>query len=50
MSTYYKAVRPDGNDFHTGAVQWAPPEGHEGEWIVRHPTAKEVGRDRKAHV
>ena len=41
--TYYKAIRPDGTDFHTGKVQWAPPEGHEGEWIVRHPTAQKVG-------
>ena len=38
-STYFKAVRPNGTDFHTGTVQWAPPEGHEGEWIVRHPTS-----------
>ena len=41
--TYWKAVRPDGTDFHTGTVQWAPPPGHEGEWIVRHPTASVIG-------
>lgn len=35
---YFKAVRPGGTDFRTGTVQWAPPVGHEGEWIVRHPT------------
>ena len=43
MHTYYKAVQPDGTDFFTGAVQWAPPDGHEGEWIVRHPTATKIG-------
>ena len=43
MTTYFKAVRPDGTDFHTGTVQWAPPDGHEGEWIVRHPTATKIG-------
>ena len=37
MSTYYKAVRPDGTDFYTGKVQWAPPEDHDGEWVVTHP-------------
>lgn len=50
MTTYYKCVRPDGTDFHTGSVQWAPPEGHEGEWIVRHHTAKEVGRDASEYL
>ena len=45
MTTYWKAVRPDGTDFHTGTVQWAPPPGHEGEWIVRHPTASSIGDD-----
>ena len=43
MTTYYKAVRPDGTDFRTGTVQWAPPAGHVGEWLVRHPTASEIG-------
>ena len=43
--TYWKAVRPDGTDTHTGTVQWAPPPGHEGEWIVRHPTASSIGDD-----
>ena len=38
MTTYYKAVRPDGTDFHTGELQWAPPEGHEAPWIVYHPS------------
>ena len=43
MTTYWKAVRPDGTDFHTGSVQWAPPAGHVGEWLVRHPTASVIG-------
>ena len=38
MTTYYKAVRPDGTDFYTGELQWAPPEGHEAPWIVYHPS------------
>ena len=45
MHTYYKCVRLDGTDFFTGTVRWAPPEGHEGEWIVRHPTSTEIGAD-----
>ena len=43
MLSYYKCVRPNGTDFFTGTVQWAPPVGHEGEWVVRHPTATEIG-------
>lgn len=43
MTTYWKAVRPDGTDFRTGLVQWAPPNGHVGEWVVHHPTASEIG-------
>ena len=27
MTTYYKAVRPDGTDFRTGTVRWLPPVG-----------------------
>ena len=41
MTTYYKAVRPDGTDFHTGKTQWAPPEGHEAPWIVYHPSGRQ---------
>ena len=37
-TTYYKAVRPDGTDFHTGETRWAPPEGREAPWIVYHPS------------
>lgn len=25
MTTYYKAVRPDGTDFRSGTVRWLPP-------------------------
>ena len=42
MTTYYKAVRPDGMDFFSGQVRWLPPVGEplpEGGLIVRHPTA-----------
>ena len=42
MTTYYKAVRPDGMDFFSGTVRWLPPVGEplpEGGLIVRHPTA-----------
>ena len=42
MTTYYKAVRPDGTDFFSGKVRWLPPAGEplpEGGLIVRHPTA-----------
>ena len=48
--TYWKAVRPDGTDFRTGTVQWAPPPGHEGEWIVRHPTASSIGDDASEYL
>ena len=36
--TYYKSVRLNGTDFHTGELQWATPEGHEAPWIVYHPS------------
>ena len=49
-NTYYKAVRPDGTDFYTGTVQWAPPDGHEGEWIVSHPTATKIGGDASEYL
>lgn len=34
MTTYWKAVRPDGTDFHTGSVLWAPPAGHVGDDVI----------------
>lgn len=45
MTTYYKAVLPDGTDFHSGTVRWLPEDGvipPEG-WLVTHPTATKVG-------
>ena len=50
MTTYWKAVRPDGTDFHTGTVQWAPPAGHVGEWVVSHPTSSQIGRHASTHL
>ena len=50
MTTYWKAVRPDGTDFHTGRVLWAPPAGHVGEWLVRHPTASVIGDDASGYL
>ena len=47
---YFKAVRPDGTDFHTGTVHWLPADGEpipEGGWLVEHPNPGQVG-DRDA--
>ena len=41
MLSYYKSVRLNGTDFHTGETQWAPPEGHEAPWIVYHPSGRQ---------
>ena len=41
MLSYYKSVRLNGTDFHTGETRWAPPEGHEGPWIVYHPSGRQ---------
>ncbi len=43
MTTYYKAVRPDGTDFHTGTVRWLPPVGDPMPgvgMVVTHPTSR----------
>ena len=50
MTTYYKAVRPDGTDFRTGTVQWAPPSWHVGEWVVSHPTSSQIKRHASTHL
>ena len=50
--TYYKAIRPDGTDFHTGTVQWAPESGDiptEG-LVVTHPTSTEWGNYHSTHL
>ena len=43
MTTYYKAVRPDGTSFHDPTFRWLPPVGEplpdEG-LVVRHPSRK----------
>ena len=52
MTTYYKAVRPDGTDFFSGKVRWLPPAGEplpEGGLIVRHPTARKRTTGDAAH-
>lgn len=40
MTVYYKAIRPDGTDFYTGTVQWAPEKtkARKGR-LVKHPTS-----------
>ena len=51
MTTYYKAVRPDGTDFHSGTVQWATPgRGRTRPRTVKHPTAKQVGGDASGYL
>ena len=50
--TYYKAIRPDGTDFHSGTVQWAPVQGGipaEG-LVVTHPTSTEWGNYHSTHL
>ena len=47
MTTYYKAIRPDGTDFYSQSVQWAPAKtkARKGR-VVEHPTSTElVGGD-----
>ena len=43
--TYFKAVRPDGTDWHTGSLRWLPEDGiiPEGGWLVEHPDPGPVG-------
>ena len=50
--TYFKAVRPDGTDFYTGTVRWAPEQGEipaEGI-IVTHPTSTVWREDHSTHL
>ena len=50
--TYYKAIRPDGTDFYTGTVQWAPVQGGipaEGI-VVTHPTSTTWEFGHKTHL
>lgn len=43
MTTYYKAVRPDGTDFWTGKVKWLPSRptktGQFRNRVIEHPTS-----------
>ena len=44
--TFFKSVRPDSTDFHTGMIHWLPAEGApipEGGWLVEHPHPGDVG-------
>ena len=50
--TYWKAVREDGTDFHSGTVRWAPEQGDiPAEGIaVAHPTSTAWGEDHSTHL
>ena len=50
--TYFKAVRPDGTDFYSGTVQWAPTQGEipEGGIVVTHPTSMAWEEDHSTHL
>ena len=50
--TYYKAIRPDGTDFYSGTVRWAPEQGDiPAEGIaVAHPTSTAWGEDHSTHL
>ena len=50
--TYYKAVRPDGTDFHTGTVQWVPEQGEipADGIVVTHPTSTVWEEDHSTHL
>ena len=50
--TYFKAVRPDGTDFYTGTVRWAPAQGEipEEGIVVTHPTSTMWEEDHFTHL
>ena len=50
--TYFKAVRPDGTDFHTGTVRWAPAlrRGRPPDGVVAHPTSTVWEEDHATHL
>ena len=51
MTTYYKAIRPDGSSFHDPTFRWLPDDGiiPAGGWLVEHPhPAARIGRDSGA--
>lgn len=51
MTVYYKAVRPNGRDFHSDSVQWAPEKvkARKGR-IVKHPSAYFVGDEADEYL
>lgn len=38
MSTYFKAVRPEGTTFHDATFRWVPEDGDPTGTVVRHPS------------
>ena len=50
--TFYKAIRPDGTDFYTGAVQWAPESGDipADGIIVTYPTSTVWEESHSTHL
>ena len=48
MTTYYKATRPDGRDFHTGTIDYAAALAS-GE-VIRHPAKRTVRYDASTYL
>lgn len=45
MSTYYKAIRPDGTSFWNGTFRWAPRGEVKAPYYVKHPTSGQGDSD-----
>ena len=43
MTTYYKAIYPDGTSFHDSRFRWLPESGPVEGHMVTHPTASIIG-------
>ena len=50
MSTYYKAVRPEGTSFHDPSFRWLPESGPVEGHTVTHPTASVVGEEASHYL
>ena len=50
MSTYYKAVRPDGASFYDPSFRWLPESGPVEGHTVTHPTASTVGEHASSYL
>lgn len=56
MSTYFKAVHPNGSSFHNPHFRWLPVGWQSGDpipdgWVVRHPNpADQIGKNSGAHA